>query len=69
VVSNVRHISLLKKVKADLKSAYASLTAGMTMDIIEIDLKEALDHLRQITGKSLGDDIIDQIFANFCLGK
>lgn len=69
VVSNVRHISLLKKVRTDLQSAYASLSSGMTMDIIEIDLKEALDHLRQITGKSLGDDIIDQIFANFCLGK
>ena len=45
------------------------MTIGMSVDIIAIDLKDALDNLRKITGQSLGDDIIDQIFAQFCLGK
>jgi len=69
VVSNTRHIVLLKKVRDDLTSASQALAAGMTVDLIAIDLKNALDHLREITGKSVGSDIIDSIFANFCLGK
>jgi tRNA modification GTPase len=69
IVSNVRHISLLKQVRQNLESALESMAMGMSVDIVAIDLKDALDNLRKITGQSLGDDIIDQIFANFCLGK
>lgn len=69
IVSNVRHISLLKQVRRNLENALESMTIGMSVDIIAIDLKDALDNLRKITGQSLGDDIIDQIFAQFCLGK
>lgn len=69
IISNVRHISLLKQVRQNLESALESMAMGMSVDIVAIDLKDALDNLRKITGQSLGDDIIDQIFANFCLGK
>ena len=69
IVSNVRHISLLKQVRQNLESALESMAMGMSVDIVAIDLKDALDNLRKITGQSLGDDIIDQIFAQFCLGK
>lgn len=69
IVSNVRHISLLKQVRQNLENALESMTVGMSVDIVAIDLKDALDNLRKITGQSLGDDIIDQIFAQFCLGK
>lgn len=69
IVSNLRHVHLLRQVRENLTNAQNSLAIGMSVDIVAIDLKEALENLRRITGQSLGDDIIDQIFANFCLGK
>lgn len=69
IVSNLRHVNLLRQVRENLTNALNSLSIGMSVDMVAIDLEEALENLRQITGQSLGDDIIDQIFANFCLGK
>lgn len=69
IVSNLRHVEKLNQVKDSLLAAKESLEAGMSVDLVAIDLKDALENLRAITGKSVGEDIIDQIFANFCLGK
>lgn len=69
IVSNLRHVNLLRQVRENLTNALNSLSIGMSVDMVAIDLEEALENLRRITGQSLGDDIIDQIFANFCLGK
>jgi tRNA modification GTPase len=62
-------VNLLRQVRENLTNALNSLSIGMSVDMVAIDLEEALENLRRITGQSLGDDIIDQIFANFCLGK
>jgi tRNA modification GTPase len=69
IVSNLRHVNLLRQVRENLTNALNGLSIGMSVDMVAIDLEEALENLRRITGQSLGDDIIDQIFANFCLGK
>ena len=67
IVSNLRHVNLLRQVRENLTNALNSLSIGMSVDMVAIDLEEALENLRRITGQSLGDDVIDQIFANFCL--
>lgn len=68
-LSNVRQIDLVNKAKNALKSAQDNLNAGMPVDIIEIDLKRAWDYLGEIMGDSYQDELVDEIFSNFCLGK
>ena len=41
----------------------------MPMDLISVDLKEALDSLSEITGEISSEDILDHVFSNFCVGK
>ncbi|MEG0379661.1 MAG: hypothetical protein RR614_14385 [Eubacterium sp.] len=41
----------------------------MPLELISIDIQEALEKIREITGRSVGSDIINQIFKNFCIGK
>ena len=69
VVLNKRHADALTEIRSHLTEAKRTLTAGLPVDMAAIDINEALKKLRAITGKSVGDDIIDSIFANFCLGK
>jgi len=68
-VSNVRHISLLKKAKASLEEAYSATEAFVPIDMVQIDIRNAWEHLGEIIGDSVGDSLIDQIFSQFCLGK
>jgi tRNA modification GTPase len=69
MVTNVRHENCLKRAVASLKDAMASIVAGLPLDIISIDLKEALEALGEITGESITDEIVDRIFHDFCIGK
>ena len=69
VVLNKRHADALTEIRSHLTEAKNTLQAGLSVDMAAIDLNEALVKLRAITGKSVGEDIIDRIFANFCLGK
>ena len=69
VVLNKRHAEALTEIRSHLIEAKNTLTDELPIDMAAIDLNEALIKLRAITGKSVGDDIIDSIFANFCLGK
>ncbi|MDF2960507.1 MAG: tRNA modification GTPase [Paenibacillus sp.] len=68
-VSNVRHISLLKKSKSALEEAYAATENFVPIDMIQIDIRNAWEYLGEIIGDSVGDSLIDQIFSQFCLGK
>ncbi len=69
VVLNKHHAEALTEIRSHLIEAKNTLTDELPIDMAAIDLNEALIKLRAITGKSVGDDIIDSIFANFCLGK
>src|SRR6056297_1588727 len=69
IVSNVRHISLLREVKDILKQALETVNVGFPADIINIDIESCRQKLGQITGNSVEEDLIDHIFKNFCLGK
>jgi len=69
LVSNLRHKNYLEKALLALSSAKNLVLAGEPEDIVAIDLKEALTALGAITGETLGEDIINEIFAQFCVGK
>ncbi len=68
-LSNIRQIDLINKANESIKNANKSLNAGMSVDLIEIDLKNAWEYLGEITGESYKDELVDKIFSNFCLGK
>ncbi|MFC4778347.1 tRNA uridine-5-carboxymethylaminomethyl(34) synthesis GTPase MnmE [Paenibacillus sp. GCM10023252] len=68
-VSNVRHISLLKKAQQSLLDAVEASEAGIPIDVMQIDVRSAWEYLGEIIGDSVGDSLIDQIFSQFCLGK
>ena len=69
IVTNLRHQRALEDAYQSLLKAKESLDANMPYDFLTIDLKDALQSLGKITGEALSEDIIDQIFAEFCLGK
>lgn len=68
-VSNSRHIDLLKKSLISLDEAINSIEAHLPIDMIQIDLKAVWEQLGEVIGDSVSEDLIDQIFAQFCLGK
>jgi len=68
-LSNVRHIGLLHNAKEDLEQAKMSANSGMPIDIITIDLQAAYAKLGEILGIEIKDDLLNNLFANFCLGK
>ena len=69
LVSNVRHKNLLEGARSDFSNAEKMLDSGFDVDLIEIDINDALYKLGEITGETTSEDIIDEIFKNFCLGK
>lgn len=68
-VTNIRHISALKKAYRSLEDAINATSNNLGYDFIEVDLKDAYDYLGEISGETLAEDIIDKIFSQFCLGK
>lgn len=68
-VSNVRHIRLLREARAALNEAIAGVEAGVPVDTVAIDLKRCFDRLGEIIGETASEELIDQIFRQFCLGK
>lgn len=69
LVTNVRHKDLLVKAKSSLMKAMETLDRKLPLDLISIDINEALEYIGQITGESVREDIIDRIFSQFCVGK
>lgn len=68
-ISNTRHQQALHQALLSMKSALESLEIGMPMDCISIDVKAAWDYLGEITGDTVSEDLVDQIFSRFCIGK
>ena len=68
-LSNSRQISLITKAYQSILSAEKSLNESLPIDLIAIDLKEWFDFLGQVIGISYTDEIIDNLFENFCVGK
>ena len=68
-LTNARQISLAKKAYQSLHDAEEGLKNDLPIDMIEIDLKETFDLLGEIIGETYSDEILDHLFANFCVGK
>ncbi len=69
IITNIRHKTALEKTKEAVKNIFETIDTGMPMDLISVDLKEALDSLSEITGEISSEDILEHIFGNFCVGK
>ena len=69
IITNVRHKNLISKSIENVKKAKESIKDNMPLDIIAIFIKDILEDLANITGEMVTEDIINEIFAKFCLGK
>lgn len=69
VITNLRHKNLITKAIENVKKAKETLENSMPTDIIAIFIKEILENLGEITGEEVTEDIINEIFSKFCLGK
>ncbi|NLD18710.1 MAG: tRNA uridine-5-carboxymethylaminomethyl(34) synthesis GTPase MnmE [Clostridiales bacterium] len=69
LVNNLRHTELLKKGRDYLTDALDMTKKREALDIIEIDIRAAYEELGEIIGETVSEDIIDEVFARFCLGK
>ena len=68
-LSNIRTINLLKQAKKISKELITSLDNDLPIDMLEIDIRNILDLLGEITGQKYDNELIDRLFKNFCLGK
>ena len=69
VITNERHKIQIQKAIQNLNKAIKSLSINMPIDIVAIGLKDVLSDLGEITGEEASEEIINEIFARFCLGK
>ena len=69
VITNVRHKNLIHKAAEEIKNAIVSIKNGLPIDMLSIDLQEALQNLGEITGESISEEVVKGIFAKFCVGK
>ena len=69
VITNIRHKELIESAKQNTNQAINALKSNLPIDIIAINIKEILENLGKITGESVSEDIIKEIFSKFCLGK
>ena len=68
-VSNSRHIALLKQARHAIQDAIDAAESGVPMDMVQIDLTRTWEILGEIIGESASDELINQLFSQFCLGK
>ncbi len=68
-LSNSRSISLLKQALSSLNESMKGINKNIPIDMIEIDLKNAWNYLGEIIGETYTDELIDQLFSQFCVGK
>lgn len=69
IIANERQRNAIRNAVNSLYEAKESLAMGMTMDAITVSLQEAIDYLLELTGEKAGEEIVDSVFHNFCVGK
>lgn len=69
IITNIRHKNIIIKSIEDTKKAIEAVTQNPPIDIIAIYIKNIMEELGKITGESVSEDIIKEIFSKFCLGK
>jgi tRNA modification GTPase len=69
IVTNSRHYDALLKAFEEIQKVNHGLETGLSGDLLAIDIRQALYHFGEITGEITNDDLLGNIFANFCIGK
>ncbi|AGA70914.1 tRNA modification GTPase trmE [Desulfitobacterium dichloroeliminans LMG P-21439] len=69
LLSNIRQISALERATCALASGQESVQKGLPWDIVSIDIRQALQEISQITGDTIQESLLDDIFSRFCIGK
>lgn len=69
VITKIRHKELIAKALEQMQKAEQGLKSKVPIDVVAIDLKEALEKLGEITGENISETIVKEIFSKFCLGK
>ena len=69
LITNIRHKNLIKEARENLKEARNTIEMNLPIDIISSNIKEILESLGKITGEEVTEDVINEIFSKFCLGK
>lgn len=69
IVTNSRHYDALLKAFEEIQKVKEGLDSGLSGDLLAIDIRQALYHFGEITGEITNDDLLGNIFANFCIGK
>jgi len=69
MVTNIRHVEALRRTQTALESVSNGLTNPVTSDFLSMDIKQELYYLGEITGQVTTDDLLENIFSKFCIGK
>lgn len=69
IITNSRHYDSLLKALAEVQKVQQGMDANLSGDLLAIDIRQALYHFGEITGEITSDDLLGNIFANFCIGK
>ena len=69
LITNIRHKNIISKSLDNVKKSKEALEMNLPIDIITIYIKNVLEDLGEITGEVVTEDIINEIFSKFCLGK
>ncbi|WP_338733645.1 tRNA uridine-5-carboxymethylaminomethyl(34) synthesis GTPase MnmE [Mangrovimonas cancribranchiae] len=69
IITNTRHYDALLKALEEIKKVSEGIDEGLSGDLMAIDIRQALYHLGEITGQVTNDELLGNIFANFCIGK
>jgi len=69
IVTNSRHYDALLKALEEIQKVQQGMNSGLSGDLLAIDIRQALYHFGEITGEITTDDLLGNIFANFCIGK
>ncbi len=69
IVTNARHYQALQRADQSLADVLKGMDQGVTSDFVAMDIRQSLHHLGEITGEISTDDLLGNIFANFCIGK
>ena len=69
LLTNARHRQLIEDAILGLDSAESAYKGGMPLDLVTIDIRDAAEALGRITGESVSEDVVNEIFSRFCVGK
>lgn len=69
IISNIRQFNSLKSAVDSLKNAINSLESNQSGEFVALDMRKAINHMKELTGEITSDDVLNAIFSKFCIGK